>query len=564
MANLKEESKWEDGVYQFETSDPVQGGPDGIDNVPTKQLANRTRYLKDRADAADKRVDVIGNDKIAKTGDTMKGKLLGKPGEITPNNANNAGFAFDGDPDSGMFSPADGVVQVGANGVAAIEVRAGSAVVVKRSATVDGNLDVNGMLSVNRGVDEGRLGLGKNNGYFYANVKAWGFYSPDSGHVEFAFADRVLRIDGKAVWHAGNVDPLDRSRGGRVDADISAKSLTIDAGATAFATLYFGDGGKRRWTIYKGDGAAGNLMVSAWSDDGATQTTALSLDRASRMLRLFGRMVIGNGADDGTSALQVGGDIALTGGTVKIAGGVVWHSVNLTPLDLNNGGTLKGPLWLAPSARIYLSEGTPQNPSLTFDKDGAPDTGLYHITDGAFGVTCNGVVTARFTADKGTIFDRPVQVPTVAIGDRSNNAASTAYVVDAIASASIGQIIFEVRSSVRAGCLKLDGTLLNRADYPSYGHTRKRVERSRRKRTGLQAGGDASLPVTEQQHSAFRSFAAKAFDVPTAGEVWIPVAASVLGRIARTDRTATAPPPAQSVTMCIRRGQMRKAHTVIR
>ncbi|KWA11588.1 phage tail protein [Burkholderia territorii] len=131
MANLKEESKWEDGVYQFETSDPVQGGPDGVDNVPTKQLANRTRYLKDRADAADKAITALGtradatdkkigdlgNDKVAKSGDAMKGKLLGKVGAITPNNTNNAGFAFDGDPDSGMFSPGDGHVQLGVQGV---------------------------------------------------------------------------------------------------------------------------------------------------------------------------------------------------------------------------------------------------------------------------------------------------------------------------------------------------------------------------------------------------------------------------------------------------------------
>ncbi|KVH43538.1 phage tail protein [Burkholderia diffusa] len=467
MANLKEESRWEDGVYQFETSDPVQGGPDGVDNVPTKQLANRTRYLKDRADAADKRVDALGADKVARAGDAMKGKLLGRQGEITPNNTNNAGFAFDGDPDSGMFSPADGIVQIGSNGVAAIEVKAGSAVAIKRSATVDGNLDVSGMVSVNRGGDEGRLGLGKNNGYFYANVKAWGFYSPDSGQVEFTFADRMLRIDGKAVWHAGNVDPLDRARGGRIDADVSTKSLTIDAGANAFATLYLNDGGKRRWTVYKGDGAAGNLMVSAWSDDGATQSTALSIDRVSRMLRLFGRMIVGNGADDGASAIQVAGDVAVTGGTVKIAGGMVWHAGNLTPLDLNLGGTLKGSLSLAAGARIFLSEGTPQNPSLAFDKDGAPDTGLYHIADGAFGVTCNGIVTARFTADKGTIFDRPVQVPTPAVGDRSNNAASTAFVVDAIASATVGQIIFEARTAARAGCLVLNGAELKRTDYPA-------------------------------------------------------------------------------------------------
>jgi hypothetical protein len=46
MTNLAEIARWEAGIYQFETSDPVQGGPDGIDNLQAKQLANRTAFLK--------------------------------------------------------------------------------------------------------------------------------------------------------------------------------------------------------------------------------------------------------------------------------------------------------------------------------------------------------------------------------------------------------------------------------------------------------------------------------------------------------------------------------------
>ncbi|AXY86118.1 hypothetical protein [Escherichia phage vB_EcoM_IME392] len=37
-------------VYQFEESDVVKGGPDGIDNVPLTQLSDRTFYLKALAD----------------------------------------------------------------------------------------------------------------------------------------------------------------------------------------------------------------------------------------------------------------------------------------------------------------------------------------------------------------------------------------------------------------------------------------------------------------------------------------------------------------------------------
>ncbi len=46
MADITEEEKWDDGVYQLETTDPVEGGAGGIDNKPHKALANRTVWLK--------------------------------------------------------------------------------------------------------------------------------------------------------------------------------------------------------------------------------------------------------------------------------------------------------------------------------------------------------------------------------------------------------------------------------------------------------------------------------------------------------------------------------------
>lgn len=51
MANLTETSTFDSGVYQIETTDPVLGGPTGVTNTPLKNLANRTRWLKDQVDA---------------------------------------------------------------------------------------------------------------------------------------------------------------------------------------------------------------------------------------------------------------------------------------------------------------------------------------------------------------------------------------------------------------------------------------------------------------------------------------------------------------------------------
>lgn len=46
MAFQPEVAQWDAGVYQFETTDVVEGGLGGVDNAPLLNLANRTLYLK--------------------------------------------------------------------------------------------------------------------------------------------------------------------------------------------------------------------------------------------------------------------------------------------------------------------------------------------------------------------------------------------------------------------------------------------------------------------------------------------------------------------------------------
>lgn len=58
MANLTETSTYDAGVYQIETTDPVTGGPSGIANAPLKNLANRTKWLKDKYDGMVSGTDV--------------------------------------------------------------------------------------------------------------------------------------------------------------------------------------------------------------------------------------------------------------------------------------------------------------------------------------------------------------------------------------------------------------------------------------------------------------------------------------------------------------------------
>lgn len=67
MADLPEQPQWEAGIYQWETTDPVVGGVpnpqtmDGIDNIPTLQLANRTGWLKQQFEALNARSVTAGN-----------------------------------------------------------------------------------------------------------------------------------------------------------------------------------------------------------------------------------------------------------------------------------------------------------------------------------------------------------------------------------------------------------------------------------------------------------------------------------------------------------------------
>lgn len=63
MANIIETETWDDGVYQLETTDPVEGGADGVDNAPHKNLANRTLWLKNNK--ADKNGNAANKFKVA-------------------------------------------------------------------------------------------------------------------------------------------------------------------------------------------------------------------------------------------------------------------------------------------------------------------------------------------------------------------------------------------------------------------------------------------------------------------------------------------------------------------
>ncbi|MDC6128897.1 tail fiber protein, partial [Burkholderia gladioli] len=463
MANLKEDSAWVDGIYQLETSDPVQGGPDGVDNVQAKQLGSRTRYLKDRVDATDKRVDAmgqtvagLGTDKLPVAGGTLKGVLLGKLGAIAPNNPQGAGYGFDGDADSGMFSPKDGLVQIGAQGIAHFETRG--------TDTYVGPNVAGGNLVLVAGADgralvtsEGRMLVGAWNSdgvsrlQVTGSARADGFVSDalDAGGAHFRARNgdygAFLRNDGTNVYLLSTKkgDPSGQFNDyrpfawnlatGYVTIDATGKGTTIGGNATIVGDAWIANGaseGRARIGPLNGYFYSNTLSVGWWSPT----------------IGSFQYMV-----DDRS---------------FRIDGKPVWHSGNVTPLDASKGGVMSGSVTFAAGQRLFLDEGSAAFPSIAFVNDGVPDTGLYHARDGVFGVTCNGVVTVTF-AQEATYFQAPAAGPSPVAGDNSLRFATTAWVTAAIGTASIGQIVMEARTSTRAGYVKCDGSQYKRADYPA-------------------------------------------------------------------------------------------------
>ncbi|MDY7792167.1 phage tail protein [Burkholderia ubonensis] len=322
---------------------------------------------------------------------------------------------------------------------------------------------------------------------------------------------RYAALDGATFTGPVNV----ASGGVRIAGDVEvtgdgrARALYLDGGAAPFSTLHFLSRGRNRFSIFKDDdaedgtGAGSNLRINGFADDGKTQGTAVIVNRGTLAVTLPKRLIVGSTSDDGASALQVAGRIAVSRATgegqvalgknegyfygndkgvgfwsstqgrfqyvfadrtFRINDKTVWHEGNLDPLDKTKGGTLAGDLALAPGKRVVLADGSRGNPSLTFANDDG--TGLYHTGDGSFDVASKGQTVLRFTPSLAA-FDQAVTGPTPAAGDSSTRLATTEWVLAAISTTAIGQIVFEPRTTVRAGFVKANGAVVKRADYPA-------------------------------------------------------------------------------------------------
>ncbi|MFL9997368.1 hypothetical protein PQR34_40260 [Paraburkholderia sediminicola] len=210
----------------------------------------------------------------------------------------------------------------------------------------------------------------------------------------------------------------------------ASKPFALRGDAGTQREIQFQTGTTARWKVFvdsaKEDGNGANtgtdFYIQALSDSGAYLWNSIAIRRSS------GRVILNQGADinvnlainrgAGEGQILLGQNDGYLYGNALAAGwyspsrgswsynytqrnlyvndSAVWHAGNLTPLDLNKGGTINNDIWFAETKRIFLSEGSAGSPSLTFNNDGAPDTGLFHISDGVFGITNNSKETVRF------------------------------------------------------------------------------------------------------------------------------------------------------------------------
>jgi hypothetical protein len=90
---------------------------------------------------------------------------------------------------------------------------------------------------------------------------------------------------------------------------------------------------------------------------------------------------------------------------------------------------LKAPL-ASPSftGQVFIPEGTASAPGLVFQNDDSANTGLYHISDGVFGATCNTVPVMSFSPTGANLLKTPL-APTAASGTNTTQIATTSFVI---------------------------------------------------------------------------------------------------------------------------------------
>ena len=121
MANLQETPTWEAGIYQLETSDPVMGGENGIDNRAPRQLANRTLWLKNELA---RQIGVVNTGKLGKTENAVSASKLATARNIAMTGDGSWNVNFDGSQNAtGALTLANSGVTAGSYNSVTVDVK---------------------------------------------------------------------------------------------------------------------------------------------------------------------------------------------------------------------------------------------------------------------------------------------------------------------------------------------------------------------------------------------------------------------------------------------------------
>lgn len=126
----------------------------------------------------------------------------------------------------------------------------------------------------------------------------------------------------------------------------------------------------------------------------------------------------GNGADSIQGAGFAGNTISIQVNELftVVANGNAWYMVS-------GGAPRINPIFIG---QVTIPQGTQSAPGLVFANDGAPDTGLFHQTDGVFSTTNNTVKTQTWTPTDST-FHTPAYAPTAPVSSFGTQVATTEF-----------------------------------------------------------------------------------------------------------------------------------------
>ena len=445
MANVKETATWENGIYQLETTDPVLGGENGIDNLQARQLGNRTQWLKTEIASAVADIGNLGSSKSDKSvqitagagltgGGTLAGNrtlALGTPGTCSGSTSNWAGSDTHTHALAAATLLAPGIVQL-VNNLATAD--AGKALTAAQGKAIKERLDAAGV------ADKAPV----------ANA---------STGVNDLLADMPDTCQDYTLSGNYTNGPL----------GVEAKTYT---GIINVSTRMFADGVSKVLTMRMSDGSVWQNVrnASVWLGwqriDAIASATAAALaqglaEKADKTTQVIaGNGLSGGGNLSGNRTLALGTPGKITASTTNSVG-TSTHTHEIDNASATVPGVLKV-LNVLNSTDALSALSAAQGSVLDVQKaDKATTLAGYGIADGVTQAAMSAAISNLVNGAPGAL-DTLRELAT-ALGNDANFANNIAAKIDQAAPA--GTVAYIAGSAAPAGWLKANGAEVSRTTY---------------------------------------------------------------------------------------------------